>query len=109
MIRKFLLPLLAVVGVAFALWMVRRGATPVPAAQPVAQPASAEGFSTYVAGAGIVESASENIAISPLVPGVVTELFVHIGSDVKAGDPLFKIDDRDLRAELATRRAALAS
>lgn len=32
---------------------------------------------------------------------------VQIGSDVKAGDPLFKIDDRSLLAELNVRRATV--
>src|SRR5918993_1792492 len=43
------------------------------------------------------------------VPGVVTEMFVKVGDQVKAGAPLFKVDDRDLLAELEVRRAAAKS
>jgi HlyD family secretion protein len=87
---------------------VIKGSKPVPAASPVAQPASSD-FPSYVAGAGIIEAAFENHEIGPIVPGVVTKIFVKVGDNVKAGDPLFQIDDRDLQAELITRKAALAS
>lgn len=68
---------------------------------------SAPPFRSSVAGAGIVEANTENIAIGTLIPGVVSEIYVSVGSKVKAGDPLFKIDDRDLKAQLATRQTAL--
>lgn len=108
MFRKFVLPLLAIVGVVFAVWTVMRGAQAVPPAQPVVAPTEAP-FSRNVAGAGIVEAASENIAIGPVVPGVVMEVFVQVGDHVKAGDPLFRVDDRDLRSQLVKAKAAHAS
>ena len=51
----------------------------------------------------------ENIPVGSALPGVVTELCVRVKDRVKKGDPLFKIDDRDTRAELAVREASLAS
>jgi len=108
MIRKFILPLLAIVGVLFAIWTVINGAKAIPPAPPVAEPAHAQ-FSSYVAGAGIVEPATENIGIAPAVQGVVTQVFVMPGAEVNAGDPLFKIDDRDLQADLLNKKAALKS
>jgi multidrug resistance efflux pump len=51
----------------------------------------------------------ENIPIGAPVPGVVWEVFVKVGDQVKKGDPLFRIDDRELKAELVVRRAAVAS
>ena len=108
MITKYILPIVAVIGTVFAVMFVRAGNQPVPASQPVADPAQAP-FSTYVAGAGIVESSSENIAIGTFVPGVVTALYHTFGDHVKAGEPLFKIDTRDIEAELAVRKAALTS
>ena len=62
MIRKYLLPVVALVGVVFAIYVVRGSNKPVPASQPVAQPAAAP-FRSYIAGAGIVEARNENIAI----------------------------------------------
>src|SRR4051794_18471843 len=108
MIRKILLPILAVVGVIFAIFTVVTGNRPTPAAPPVAQPSQAN-YDSYVAGAGIVEASTENIAIGATAPGVVTELFAKVGDRVKANAPLFKVDDRDLQAELLVRKAAAAS
>jgi RND family efflux transporter MFP subunit len=58
-----------------------------------------------VAGSGIVEASTENISLGTSVAGIVAQIFVQIGSNVKIGDPLFTIDDRAIRAELATRHA----
>ncbi len=43
-----------------------------------------------------------------VVPGIVVEVMVKVGQQVKAGDPLFRLDDRELKAELAVRQAMLA-
>ncbi|MEA2707487.1 MAG: HlyD family secretion protein [Phycisphaerales bacterium] len=104
MIRKMILPALAALGVLFAVYSVVTGQRQVPPAQPVTEPAQPK-YASYVAGAGIVETSTENIAVGTFVPGVVTEMFVKVGDQVKAGAPLFKVDDRDLQAELEVRRA----
>src|SRR5438477_1124262 len=106
MFTRYILPSIAILGAIFAVMFVRAGSKPVPASQPIAQPAQAP-FDAYIAGAGIVESSSENIAIGTIVPGVVTDVYVKVGDSVKAGQPLFKIDDRDLQAELIVRQAAV--
>lgn len=104
MFRKFFLPALAVIGVVFAVYSVVTGQRQVPPAQPVAEPAQPR-YESYVAGAGIIEASTENIAVGAFLAGVVTEIPVKVGDAVKAGQPLFKIDDRDLQAELTVRRA----
>lgn len=98
MIRKYVLPLIAALGFAFAVVSVVRGSQPVPAAPPVAQPAKPP-FASYVAGAGIIEASSENIAVGSPVGGIVTKVHVKIGDVVQPGDVLFELDDRDLRAQ----------
>jgi len=98
MIRKYVLPLIAAFGLAFAIVTVVRGSQPVPAAPPVAEPAKAP-FPSYVAGAGIIEASTENIAIGSPVPGIVTRVNVKVGDVVDVGTVLFEIDDRDLRAQ----------
>jgi multidrug resistance efflux pump len=108
MIRKIVLPLLAVLGVVFAVFTVRAGSKPIPVSQPVAEPVRSP-FPTYVAGSGLIEAASENIAVGTNVAGVVNKVFVKVGDRLKAGDPLFQIDDREVRAQLAVREAALLS
>jgi multidrug efflux pump subunit AcrA (membrane-fusion protein) len=107
MIRKFFLPILALAGVVFALFSVVAGNKPVPAAAPVAQPARAS-FQSYVAGAGIIEARTENIAIGTPVGNVVSDVFVKVGDQVKAGDPLFKLRDSVAQAELEVARAAVS-
>jgi RND family efflux transporter MFP subunit len=97
MIRKYVLPLIAAFGLAFAIVSVVRGSQPVPAAPPVAEPAKPP-FPSYVAGAGIIEASTENIAIGSPVGGIVTKVHVKVGDAVKPGDVLFELDDRDLRA-----------
>lgn len=106
MIRKYLLPVIAVCGLFFAIYVVALGARPMPSAPPVAQPAQAP-FDCYVAGAGIIEASTENIAVGTLVPGVITDVYVRPGDSVRAGDPLFKVDDRNLVAELQVRSVAV--
>src|SRR3977135_1207319 len=71
---------------------------------PVQPPAST--FAHTVAAVGLVETSTENIAIGAHLPGVVEKVFVTVGDSVRAGAPLFKIDDRHLRAQLAQAQAA---
>ena len=93
-------------GVAFALWVVVTSSQPIPAAPPVAQPSQAP-FASFVAGAGIIEASTQNIAIGTPVSGIVTAVFVAVGEGVKVDDPLFKLDDRNVQAELAVCQTAL--
>jgi multidrug efflux pump subunit AcrA (membrane-fusion protein) len=105
MFRKWLLPVLSVLGLVLAVVAVRASSQQVTPAEPVSAPARAP-FETYIAGAGIVESSTENIAIGTLVPGVVTRVNVAVGDQVKMGTPLFSIDSRADEAELRVRQAA---
>lgn len=104
MIRKVVLPVLAVLGFFFALWMVRQGSKPIVYSQPVADPPRVE-FPNRISGAGIVEASTRNISVGTHLPGVVARVYVEVGQRVKAGDPLFFIDDRATRADLAVREA----
>lgn len=101
---KYALPLLAAVGFLFAVYLVISGGKPAPVSQPVAAPAQAP-FKTYIAGAGIIEARSDNIAIGSSLPGVVDTVLVKVGDKVKPGEPLFRLDPRELTAELQVRRA----
>jgi len=98
-IRKFIVPLAAIAGVAVAIVIVLHANQVAPALPPIVQPPKAP-FSSYLAGAGIVEASTENIAVGTPVSGIVTAIYVRWGERVKAGYPLFKIDDRDLQAQL---------
>jgi multidrug resistance efflux pump len=107
-LSKLVLPSSAVLGLGFAIFTIASGSRPPLAAQPVAEPARAP-FARFIAGAGIVEPSSRSIAIGSPLSRCVSEVLVHVGDEVDAGEPLFLLDDRDLRAELAVRRTALAT
>jgi multidrug resistance efflux pump len=107
MITKIGLPILAIALIAFAVKYLNDAQTRMPELPPPIQPA-VNPFPNTVAGAGIVEPQTENIAIGSPVPGVVVEVLVEVGQKVKAGDALFRLDDRELKAELAIRQAMLA-
>lgn len=104
---KQLLPVLAVVGLFFAGYTVVSSNQPMPVAQPVAEPSSSP-FKEFIAGAGIIEAQSQNIAIGTPLARLVTKVAVKVGDNVAEGTPLFYLDDRDIRAELAVREADLA-
>ena len=103
---KYTLPFIAAGGFAFAVYSVVAGAKPDPISQHVAEPAKAP-FKSYIAGAGIIEAKSENIDIGTPIAGIVSKICVRWGERVKAGQPLFLIDDRDAKADLEVKRAAL--
>ncbi len=104
---KFGLPIFAIGLIAFSVRYLAQAKERVPKVPPPVQPAS-NPFRNTVAGAGMVEPETENISIGPSLPGIVVEVMVKVGQRVKAGDPLFRIDDRDRKAELKVREAMLA-
>jgi multidrug resistance efflux pump len=108
MVTKFLLPLLAIAGLTFAIYTVVQARQPLPASAPQVPPPVRPRFRS-IAGAGLVEARRENIPIGVNVPGVVVEVFVKKGDRVKQGDPIFRVDDRDLKAQLRVYEASLAS
>ena len=99
--------MLAVAGFLFAAYTVMNSNKPTPVAKAVTEPASAP-FKAFIAGAGIVEAQSRNIDIGTPLPGIVKTVAVKVGDQVKAGDALFYLDDRDTRATLAIKLADLA-
>ena len=108
MIRLYVLPILALFGVIFAGWTVHHSHQPVPVAAPVTPPVRSP-FAQMVAGAGLIEPSSESIAIGSPVSGIVVEVAVAVNAEVKQGDLLFRLDDRSLRATLATQVSAVAT
>jgi multidrug efflux system membrane fusion protein len=53
-------------------------------------------------------TAYATVAVKSRVDGEITEVYLKDGQDVKAGDPLFSIDSRAIRAQLAQAEANLA-
>ena len=105
-LTKFGLPIVAIGLIVFAVKYLASAKQRMPALPPPIQPA-ANPFQNSVAGAGMVEPETENISIGTTLPGIVIEVCAKVGQHVKAGDPLFRIDDRDKKAELEVRQAML--
>lgn len=104
MIQKYLLPLLAALALCFAVYhVVQAQKTAVVPAQ-VIEPARSP-FSEPLAGSGIIEPRTENIAIGSPLPGIVQSVGVQVPQLVRQGEVLFQLDDRQLQAELRTRQA----
>lgn len=76
---------------------------PPPPVKPAEKP-----FPQSVAGTGIIEGLSENVAIGVPEPGLVTGVLVKVDDEVKQGAPLLKLDTRQLEAQLVSLRADIA-
>ena len=122
---KLVLPLFAVGMLGFAIYHVVEAQQQPPKPPPPLEPAQTP-FGRTVAGAGIVEARSQNIAVGSALPGVVLKVWspeelglparsdmtpweALIGQFVKKDDPLFRVDDRQLQSMLAFHEANLAS
>src|SRR5262249_58284165 len=104
--KRFILPVVALVALIFGIISVvrsqpRREITTPPSPPPVSS------YGQTVAAVGLVETSTENIAVGTEIGGVVTNIYVEIGSRVKAGGPLFCICSRASRARLATPQHTL--
>jgi multidrug resistance efflux pump len=132
MFRKYVLPAVAAALLLFSIFQVVRGQQKPPKLEPPVQP-SRMPFNTGVAGAGLVEAQTENISVGSALAGIVTEVNVKVGDrvsgpsqapflavgpglraappseEVRKGTVLFRLDDRNLRAELRVREANLAA
>lgn len=103
-----ILPILAVLAIIAAAIIVLRTQPNRALAEPVRTPPSApSGSGATVAGAGVVEPASELIEIGAQVPGLVDRVYVAAGDKVPRGAPLFSVDSREARAAVAEAEARL--
>jgi HlyD family secretion protein len=109
MIIKFGIPILSAAALGF-------GAATTVILKPEEQlsaapnpPATTTLGSNTVAGLGEVQSEGEAVAVAAPVSGLVARVHVLTGDDVKQGDTLYELDDRELRAQLRLRERALAT
>lgn len=106
MIFKRLSFYLAIAGLIGIVLMIKKLRHETPPPVPIAQPTRSP-FPRSVAASGIIEATKENVRVATSKPGVVTKVFVEVGSSVKQGDPLFQLDDREARARLASVKGQL--
>ena len=107
MIRKYGLPALGLILLLFAVYHVVRAQQTPPKTNPLVEPAHSP-FEAAIAGTGMVEPETESIAVGSPLSGVVQEVLVKVGNKIERDKtPLFRLDDRSLRAELVTRETNL--
>jgi HlyD family secretion protein len=108
-LSNYVLPVLAAAMLMFSIYQVVLAHRTLPQPEPPIEPPRTP-FGKTIAGAGIVEAETENISIGTALPGVVLEVYVpveKVGKIVKAGDPLFLVDNRQLKAQLKYAQANL--
>lgn len=98
------LSLVAVILIVVLMWRDAHDPILAPKTLPAQRPLSP--FQSYISGVGIVEPSSENLFIGTPVNRVVEKVEVKVGQKVKEGDVLFRLESRDLQADLATRTVA---
>src|SRR6516162_4280151 len=104
---KYVLPASAVLMLAFGCYHIVRSQPLDDKLVPPAAPARSP-YANAIAGAGIVEARSENIAVGAAIAGIVLQTWItpeDVCKSVAKGQPLFRVDDRSLRAQLAMQQA----
>jgi multidrug resistance efflux pump len=84
---------------------------PVSRLSPPRMPARTP-FNHSIAATGILEATTQNVAVGSALSGLVLEVYVpveQVGKTVAKGEPLFRVDDRHLRAQLAMAQARAVS
>lgn len=96
-----LITLLCVFLVFYSMWKTVKPPAPPPAA---VVPHPKAPFQSYISAVGVVEASSDNISIGTPVNRIVEQVPVHVGQEVKKGDILLTLENRDLQADLAARQ-----
>ncbi|HVX16132.1 MAG TPA: HlyD family efflux transporter periplasmic adaptor subunit [Pirellulales bacterium] len=105
------LPFAAGAMLLFATRHVYTQQQPLTRLEPPQRPAHTP-FAHSLAATGILEAATQNIAIGSALSGLVLEVYVpveRVGTRVSRGDPLFRVDDRHLQAQLGLAQSRAAS
>jgi len=97
---------LALAGIGAAIAFIRASGRQPSNPGPVDPPARAS-YAMTVAATGLIEASRENVKLAAPKAGVVTRVWVGVGDTVKAGAPLFQLDDREARARMANVEAQL--
>ncbi|MBW3543373.1 MAG: biotin/lipoyl-binding protein [Planctomycetes bacterium] len=108
MSKSLILPMLSGAMLLFAAHHVISREQPVEQGSPPLQPAESP-FSEQIAAAGLVEARSENIRIGTPLSGIVEQVYVTVGETVRPGEPLFRLDTRQIAADVAAAEAKLKS
>ncbi|MEO1168058.1 MAG: HlyD family efflux transporter periplasmic adaptor subunit [Pseudomonadota bacterium] len=107
-----ILPVLAIAGIVVAAILIFANLPDRSMSDPMIEPPrspDAQSETGTVAGTGVVEPSSEEIEIGAHISGVVDQVYVAPGDLVTQGQPLFRVDTRDIRARVNEAAARVAS
>lgn len=94
---------LALAGIGLSIFVMQKMSTPQPPSQhfePAINP-----FDNTIAAAGIIEAVDKNIEIGVPQSALVKEVYIKVGDSVQSGQILFRLDDRELHAQLLVQKA----
>ena len=103
-LRYVLIPTIAIVGIVLVIVTVFKQVPRVPVAAIIVAPPKSP-FDLRIAGIGTVLPSSDVVSVGTAIAGVVLEVAVTEGQQVKMGDLLFRIDGRQTQADLAVANA----
>ena len=106
--KSIILPAISLGLLAFGVNHINQRQREIPHTPPPIAPTSSP-YVNRVAGAGLIEAATENIYIGTQLPGIVDRVLVKVGQRVQSGDPLFELDTRQIQSQILAQEARLAS
>lgn len=98
---------LALIGIGAATLLVFKLKKPLPTPVPLVEPSHAP-FTDSIGARGMVEAVNENVVVAPILPGLIMDIYVKVGDQVRKGDPLFRQDTRDAEAKVSAQKAQVA-
>lgn len=104
-LQRYILPVGSIVGLLFTMYTVWAGGRVTPPAPIPFQPPKSP-YIYSIAGTGMIEASTRNIAIGTPLSALVTELYVEPGQFVHKGAPLMQLDTRVLEAQRGEAGAA---
>jgi HlyD family secretion protein len=99
MFRKIGLPLIALAGIFFSVFMIYISSRKPPV-NHIFFPPPTSPYKNFIAAEGTVESVYKNILISTAFNELITDVYCAVGQIMKKNEPLFKLDTRLLEADL---------
>jgi HlyD family secretion protein len=102
-IRRYIVPVLGIVGLGWAIYYSTQLAAPKPAPPQMLSLPAPSPFQDTISGSGLLEANSRDIDIGSHVSGVVTTIYVKEGDAITVGMPLLKLDDRTATADLTQK------
>jgi len=99
---------IAVIGALSAIRLVILSRKVATAAAPLNEPPRTP-FANTIGGRGLVESLDENVRVAPALAGLVAKVHVEVGHEVKNGDVLLELDQRESAAMVAAQEAEIAA